>query len=217
MTRFNPRIGAIVLVSVAAIYMVAALVTRHSAASEPPPDLSAREASIDVWRALALVAPAPAGVLLADVRPAEQYLWFHAPRSISLPGAGSRALARAAGGKPIVVIASSDEQGAKLAGELRKLRGLKHAHFLSDGIRAWYLSLDLPVPVFNDKPPPRGYHDALARVQKWIRGGFAGEDPAQVTRALQTLAQAGYAPTALQSKAKPKAAGTKKKIAGGCG
>jgi hypothetical protein len=206
MTRFNTRIGAGALVGLGVVYLVVALVTGHSAASEPPPDLSATEAGLDVWRALAFVVDSRAPVV--DVRPADHYHLYHAPRSRSLPGAGARRVSEE--GRKLLLIADSDAKGAQLCGELSR-RGIT-AHFLQGGIRSFYLTLELPVSLFNDTPPPPHYSSAMEKVRRWLE---SGRDDPKVRRAIERLATTSYLPSLGRPARKP--AKKRKKISGGCG
>jgi rhodanese-related sulfurtransferase len=220
MTRFNAKIGAAALVAAGALYLVLALVTGHSAASEPPPDLSAREAGLDVWRTLTLMAGAEKTVVV-DVRDRGRYERFHVPGSQSAPGAGHRELVRlGVGHEHLVVVADKDALAAKLVGRARAAAGKgagTRYHFLKEGARAWYLALTLPVPLFSEKAPPRGHQQALGLVSRWLAGKAAKVDRAELRQAIERLAKADYQPELLGSKKKPKAKGKRKKIAGGCG
>lgn len=210
MMRFNTKVGAGALLGAGLVYLVAALASGHSAASQAPPEIPAREAGLDVWQGLRLVSQERAPIV--DVRPAGQYRIYHLPGSASQPGAGAGRLAPLAREGRLLVVAATDEEGARLAGELRK-RGVKRAHFLTGGARAWYLALELPVPLFNSQPPPHGYHRALQRARDWMRTRRGALPLADIA----TLSAAGYAPTMLESKARPASSPGKKKIAGGCG
>lgn len=215
MTRLRRLAGTIVLLGVGGLYAVIALARGHSAASEPPADLSAREAAVDVWRGLALLAEKDARLI--DVRPRERFELYHLPRAESLPGASAGAIAeRARGGRPVLLLAEKDEVAATLVGAARKLAPGGRMHFLQDGARALYLALELPVPLFSDAPPPFGYARALATVRAWAQRP-ASADTRTVIEAIGLLSRVSYAPTALQSKRKAPAGGTKKKISGGCG
>jgi hypothetical protein len=216
MTRFNAKLGAALLCGLGAVYLVIALATGHSAAAEPPPDLSAREAGLDPVRALALLAREGGKAALVDVRPAERRALFAVPGA-KLAAPEARAVLEAAAGRQVLLLLGDrDELGAKLAGELRVRHKLPQAHFVAGGDRALYLALELPVPLFNDQAPPRGYLEAVERVRGWVRARFSGEAPA-ILRALGTLATSSYGPAAIGTRAKPKASGAKKKISGGCG
>jgi len=219
MTRFNNKIGAAVLVGLGLVYMVSALVAGHSAAAVSPPDLGAPKANLDVWRALALMAGHPGRVEIIDVRRAEHFSLYHLPGAVSLPGAGADEVAARMGDKHALVVAQKDADAAKLVGavkaEVGKERGAK-AHFLAGGANAWYLALEVPVPLFAAKPPPFAYAKAIVAVKRWLKvRGEAGH--AEAAAAAGVLSTIDYQPTQLQGKPKPKASGKKKKIAGGCG
>jgi rhodanese-related sulfurtransferase len=216
MKRFDPRLGAGVLVAGAALVAAVSLATGHSARAEIPPDLSARpaEAALDVWKAAAMMVMEDAFV--ADLRPADAYARYHLPGARSLPGASAAEVRAAAGARPALVYAGKDEVAQKLIAALRK-QGTARAWYLADGARAWYLALELPVPLFSEASPPDTYPEALRSVTAW----FAKPDPSarpRVEGALQELARVNYQPTLLRSGRKAAAApGGKKKISGGCG
>lgn len=220
-TRFNNKIGAGVLVGLGVLYAAIALASGHSAVAEPPPDLSADEAGLSVWKALRLRAEAPGKVAVVDVRPAERFTLYHLPGSLSAPGADAAELLAAARGKAkVLLVAQKDADAAKLVGQAKKVAGEKRGknlHFLKGGARAWYLALELPTPLFEDKAPPHGYETAMARVQTWLNDGADRPADKSVIKAIGTLARLGFQPSALQGKKKPKSSGKKKKIAGGCG
>ena len=44
-------------------------------------------------------------------------------------------------------------------------------HFLKEGIRCWYLTYVVPVPLFNEKPPPHGWTDAMATARAFVNEG----------------------------------------------
>jgi hypothetical protein len=176
MSRFSPGTGALVLAALGALYMTAALATGHSAHSEAPVDLSpaAGDAALDVWKAAAL-ALAGDGVVV-DVRPAEEFARYHVQGSRSLPGASAGQIHDLAKLEPVVVIASQDTDAARLVREVRSVaQDPLQVHFLTNGARAWYLAFELPVPVFSEVPPPRGYDEALATVRGFLAEREAGD------------------------------------------
>ncbi len=216
MTRFNSKIGAGLLVGVAALYAVLSIATGRSARAEVPPDLSARPAdmALDVWKTAALLVEQ--GAFIADVRPADAHARYHLPGAASLPGASAADVRAAAAGRPVLVYAGKDDVAQKLVGELRS-ESATRAFYLADGARAWYLAFQLPVPLFAESAAPDGYPEALRTVAAW----FERPDPAargRTAEALRTLAKVNYEPTLLKSGKKAAAAGgAKKKIGGGCG
>lgn len=213
------RRAAVALVATAGVYLVASLATGRSARAEVPPDLAARpaELALDVWRAAAALVEAAGDAAVLDVRPAEAYARYHLPRAESLPGASAEDVARRAAGRPLVLVyAGKDELAAGIVREARRLAPERKIHFLSEGARAWYLALALPVPLFSDEPPPDGYGEALERVQAFLAHPDPAARPAAL-EALRLLARVGYRPNLLGAGVKAKAAGAKKKIAGGCG
>lgn len=219
MRRFDSRIGAGVLVGLAAVYLVVSVATGRSARAEVPPDLSPSpgSASLDVWKAATLLVEEPRTAIV-DVRPADAFARYHLPGAVSVPGAGPDELRAASRGAPaMLVYAGKDDVAQKLVAAARANEPAARVHYLADGARAWYLAFELPVPLFSDAPPPAGYADALATARTW----FERRDPAaraSAASALQTLAKASYAPNLLQGakRAAPSGAG-KKKLAGGCG
>jgi rhodanese-related sulfurtransferase len=194
-------------VGLGVIYLVAALVTGHSATSEPPPDLSAREAGLDVWRALTFLSESRTQVV--DVRPKDDFRLYHVRHSRSLPGANVGDLSEV--GRRVFLIAPSDEEAARICGELRS-RGIT-AHYLKGGIQSWYLALELPVPLFNKDRPPRHYVESIAQIRHWLRSGQ--RDP-ELKKAIETLAGTSYLPS-LKGRPTKSAAKKRKKISGGCG
>jgi rhodanese-related sulfurtransferase len=214
--RFDPRLGAGVLIAGAALCAAVSLATGHSARQEVPPDLSARpaDAALDVWKAAALMVNED--TFVADLRPSDAHARYHLPGSLSMPGASASDVRAAAGARSVLVYAGKDEVARRLLAELRK-GGSARAWYLADGARAWYLSLALPVPLFSESGPPDGYPEALRTVTAW----FERPDEAarsRVEAALQELARANYQPTLLKAGKKASAApGGTKKISGGCG
>jgi rhodanese-related sulfurtransferase len=219
--RFNAKLGAAALVLGSALYMVASMVTSRSARAEIPPDLSANpaETSLDVMKTAAALVQEGRSVIV-DVRPAGAYARFHVPGAILMPGAGPkqmRVLLRKHA--PVIVYASKDELAQRLVAEVRRGDPMARIHYLADGARAWYLTFQLPVPLFTESSPPAGYADALQLVSAWFAGpGPRPEARAQTVEALQTLTRLNYQPSLLKSDKKAAAAGGgKKKIGGGCG
>ncbi len=216
MNRFNNKYGAIALIGLAAVYMILSLATGRSAASQPPPDFSATDARVDVWQATALLAKRGDAAAIVDVRPSNHFDLYHLPRSVSKPGAGASDVISAANGKAaVLIVADTDEQASKLAGEVSQKQGDLEVRFLDQGVRAWYLTYVVPVPLFNEKPPPYGWEASMATVRSFVNEGKGSQG--EVLQALGKLSGAGYAPTQLEGKKKPAAGGEKKKISGGCG
>jgi rhodanese-related sulfurtransferase len=219
MMRFDSRIGAGLLVGLAAVYMVASVATGRSARAEVPPDLTppAGYLALDVWKAANVVVQEP-GTALIDVRPAEAYARYHLPGAVNLPGAGPEEVRGALRGAPAAIVyAGKDDVAQTLVAAARASDAAARVHYLVDGARAWYLAFELPVPLFSDAPPPSGYAEALATVKAWLEE----RDPAaqgSAAAALQALVRAGYQPNLLQGARKPAAiGGGKKKLSGGCG
>jgi hypothetical protein len=221
MSRFNPKIAAGVAALLATAYLVASLVTGRSARSEPPADLSlgAAEAELDVWKTAAALVTASGKTLIVDRRPVEDFARYHLPGSVSEPGAGSaRLLELARGDARVIVVAAKDDVARRVASEARATRKGASVYYLKDGARAWYLTFELPVPLFAESSPPSGYEQALGTVRAFFVRPQAGASTTSVVEALQRLAKLGYQPTLLKQTGKPKAAGgAKKKISGGCG
>jgi rhodanese-related sulfurtransferase len=217
MERFNAKLGAGILVGLAAVYLAAVAVTGRSARADVPPDLSAKPAdlALDVWKAASLVVAEGAAVV--DLRPADAFERYHLPGARSMPGAAPADIAALAKEGPVLVYAGKDDVAQKAAAGARALAPRGRIHLLADGARAWYLALTLPVPLFAEAPPPGGWAEAVAAVN----GYLARPDPAGragASEALRVLAKAAYQPTLLGSGKKAAAGGGgKKKIGGGCG
>ena len=216
MTRFNAKIGAGALIGLGALYMVLSLVSGHSARAEPPPDLRADAAGIDVWKALALMIDEGDGLAIIDVRAAELFQLHHVPGSRSLPGAGAAALRAAVGDhEAALIVAGKDAEASRLVGQLQA-EGASRLHCLSGGVQSWYLSVVLPVQLFSDEPAPRGYTEAISLLHAWLDG--AGEmDRGEVREAVGRLASSAFLPSQLGTKKKAASSGQRKKIRGGCG
>ena len=116
--------------------MLISLVTGRSAASEMPPDLSAPEAAVDVYQATVLMAKQRDSVAIVDVRDAEQFELYHVAGAVSKPGASAGDVIDATAAKPVVlIVASTDETAAKLAGEVDRKKPELDVHFLKEGVR----------------------------------------------------------------------------------
>lgn len=217
MTRFSPKLGAMTLVGMGALYLVLTLITGHSAASEPPPDLAATEAGLDPWRAAALMLEQP-DTCVADVRSEERFALYHLPRAQPAKPEAAAVQALCSEARAVLLVADKDEEAAELIGSLQQQRGDDGAplHFVRGGAQAWYLAFALPVPLFSDKPPPFRYQESLAQVRRWLEEG-AQPDADQIAQSLGVLIRADYQPTALQSKKKKSGAKKRKAISGGCG
>ncbi len=150
MNRFNDKYGAIALVGLAAVYMVVSLVTGRSATSELPPDLRAPATGVDVWQATALLLnhPKAAGI---ETRSAQHFGMFHLPRSASKPGARKTDVLQAASGAEILlIVADTDTKATELSGHVSDSNKELKVDFFRDGVRAWYLTYVVPVPLFNE-------------------------------------------------------------------
>ncbi len=215
--QFNAKIGAAVLVGLGLLYMILALATGHSAVAESPLELSANTSGLDVWHALALMVRQGDQLAVFDNRPRENYELFHLPGSVHLPGADASRLAAAAENRTSVLLIAIDDAAAiKLTGEMTPINPGISFHYLQGGVQSWYLTLELPVPLFSEQSPPYGYTDALKEVQQWL----AEPDRARVDEvqsAIAKLVTIGYQPTQLAADKKPQAGGARKKISGGCG
>ncbi len=215
MKRFNLA-GAIAFVVVAATYLVASLVTGHSAASHPPAELAAEDQALDVYQAAALLVDHQASIVVVDVRPATQFRAYHLRGAQNAPQATPRQLLNAAGNREaVLIVAASDPVGAKLAAGALDLDPQRKVHFVRGGAQAFYLTFELPVAAFTDKPAPFGYDASVATVRQFLAEGKT-DRPGQVLDALSRLSSLGFAPTQLAGK-KPAAAAKRKKISGGCG
>lgn len=219
MKRFDPRLGAALLLGTAGLYLVLQLATGRSARAEVPPDLTARPAdlALDVWKTATLLVEEPKAAVV-DVRPADAYARYHLPGALSLPGAGADEVAKLLATAPAAVVyAGKDEVAQKLVADVRAAAPQARVHYLPDGARAWYLAFELPVPLFAESGPPDGYQPSLAAVHGWF-GRAADASRSRALEGLQTLARANYQPTLLRSGKKAAATGgAKKKIGGGCG
>jgi rhodanese-related sulfurtransferase len=215
LVRHRTAIGAAVLFALGLLYMVIALATGHSARAELPPNLAPTEAGLDVWRALALLVDHPSQVSVVDVRPEASFALYHVPGARNLPGASPEAVRAGAQGQAyLLVVGESDAKTAELVGALGA--GAPEAHFLKGGAADWYLSLELPTPLFSSKPPPFGYEDAMRTVRSWLVK--PAEVPAEsVRKAIATLATLAFVPDQLAGKKKAPAGSARKKISGGCG
>lgn len=218
MRRFDSRIGATLLIALAAIYMVASLALGRSATAEPAPDvsLSASDAGLDVWKSVgAMLEP---GALFVDVRSPEEFAAYHVAGSVSIPDAAAAKLHEISNGRAVIVVAAKDDAARMLVGAARMADAKGRYYFLQNGVRDWYLTFELPVALFSDSPAPRGYDEALATVKRFVAtNAIEPREPARL--ALLELAKLNYQPTLLHQSGKPKtaAAGARKKISGGCG
>jgi rhodanese-related sulfurtransferase len=205
--------GAVLL---ALIYLVAGLATGHSASAIPPTDLSAKAEGVDVYQALALLASKPGQVAILDVRSADSFALYHLPGARSVPGGGVADLQAAAKqAQHLLVVAAQEDHAVQLTGKLRAKR--LEAHYLAGGAQAWYLALELPIPLFASQPPPFGFQEALDQVRSWLASSQGlTAPPAVLHRAIERLAAANYGPSQLKASGPPKASGKKKPISGGC-
>jgi rhodanese-related sulfurtransferase len=217
MYRFNEKIGALSLCSLGLVYAIMATFMGHSAQAQAPADLRAVEDGVDIWKGLALLLDNEKNIAIIDVRAAGAYARYQVPHSQSAPDASATQVLTSMGDKSqALIIAEKDEQASRLVAALKK-RAPKHEfHFLVGGVQTWYLSLELPIPLFSEQAVPFAYDDALQSIKKWLATG-QGVERSDVRKAISTLANAAYQPTALGSKKVKPAAGKKKKIAGGCG
>jgi rhodanese-related sulfurtransferase len=216
-TKFDSRIGAAVLIGLAALYAAGSTAMGKSARSEVPPDWSsaAGDSGIEVWQTVATLADAR-GALLLDVRGAEDAARFAIPGAFPMPHASAKDVAAKSGYGTIIVIAPSDEAAQKLVGEAKSLRPGADLRFLRGGARSWYLAFEMPVAMFSTKPEPHGYRAAHETAKRFVNG--SADLRADAREAAITLAKLNYTPDLLGQGAKPKsAAGGRKKISGGCG
>ncbi len=218
MTRFNPKIGAGLLIGLGLLYLVIALATGHSARAEPAPDLRADGAGLDVWRTMTLMREKGSRLAVVDLRPADQFALYHLPGARSLPGGDADDVAKTEAAMDVshtLLVTNKNATASKLVAELQSRGGEVSHHFLKGGVRAWYVAVELPVPLFSDQPVPRGFTDAKAAVRAWLAAPGRTVEPG-LSEAIERLATTGYTPNLLAGKKKPKASG-KKKISGGCG
>ena len=212
--RLRPWHGGAALIGLGFVYMLIALISGHEARAEVPEDLSAAaaEAGLDVYKAAALVVN---GARVVDLRDTEDFDRAHLPGAEHRPGAGSDDL-ELREGESLLVIGGKDDATGRLVAEARAAVPGARVHYLKGGMRSWFVTFDLPVPLFSTRPPPHGYEAALGTVRAFLR------DPAESRRAaaaesLQTLARLEYQPDLLGQAKKPRATGKRKKISGGCG
>ena len=215
MKRFE-RAGAATLLVVAAVYLVASLVTGRSAASHPPADLEAADSGLDVYRAAALLVKSQGQIAVVDIRPKAQFLAYHLSGAESVPAATPRQLLRAMGSKDVaLVVAASDAAASELVAGALQLDPGRQLHFAQGGAQAFYLTFELPVAAFNDKAAPFGYTTSVGKVRAFLERGST-DRPQAVLEALARLSSLDFAPTELAGK-KPATAKKRKKISGGCG
>lgn len=214
--RFDARIGAGLLIGLGALYLVLGVSSGHSATSHMPPDLTAKNAGVDVYAALALMAKEGDKLAVVDVRPAARRSLYAVPRSVEAEASPASVRSKTIGKPVALLIGGKDALTAKLVGKLQQGKPKTRFHFLRGGARAWYLTLELPVPLFSTQKPPFGYAQAMSKVKAFL-AGKAGADRAGVVAAIGKLKSLGFAPDLLAGKTKPKAGGKKKKITGGCG
>lgn len=214
-TRFNPKIGAGLLLGLGGLYLVLAVATGHSAVAEPPPDLTPKKAALSLPQTLALLAKTPADVALVDVRGETQRSLYKLPLGVVASADAKALLQRAVGRRHVVVVADEDKTALKLLGAVAAHKPAAKFHYLRGGARSWYLALELPVQLFSSKPAPHGYARALSRVKAWLPTAKAAD--ADTLTAISRLASLNFSPNLLAGKKKPAAGGKKKKISGGCG
>ncbi|MCP4605232.1 MAG: rhodanese-like domain-containing protein [Proteobacteria bacterium] len=223
MTGFNTKIGAGLLAGLGLIYMISSLATGRSARAEAPPDLDGYEffTEMKIWQAAYYLVQGQGRTKVIDLRSEKEFARYHIPGSYNKPGADTDSIAELAKKGRIFLVAAKDEQATKMAAILRSSSGLKNIHYIKGGVRTWYLTFELPVPLFSDKEAPFEYEKALAIVRAHFSDNGAsnkGGDMKQVSEAIRTLAGLGYEPTLLKKTGKSKSSNKKrKKIAGGCG
>lgn len=209
------RVAAGALVALSLAYCGAALGSGHSASSSPAPEVDSASLGLGVWDASSLLLDAGRNALLIDTREERAFALYHLPGSTHKPGIGAKELRERAEGKALVLVVSdSDAKAGELVGEAQGREKPGRWHFLSGGVREWYLTYTLPVPVFSEKPAPYGYAESLAKLKGALQGKMAPSDGKQALAKLQAI---GYSPSLLQGTSQPKATGKRKKISGGCG
>jgi rhodanese-related sulfurtransferase len=213
---FSSRLGALLLGGAGAAYLAGALATGHSARSEAPLALvpGAVETSLDVWKAGVLMLQP--GTTVVDVRTPPAYALYHVPGAVNVPGATPEALEAYMPAGAVLVVAGSDAEGRRLAESLRGLDPNGRAHYLTGGARAWYLALELPVPLFSEAPAPYGYREALTAFKAALAAGDADARRAGIAAA-ETLARLAYQPSLLRSGPRRPAGPSGRRISGGCG
>jgi len=218
MTRFNSKIAAGVLVGLGLVYMIASVATGRSAVALNPPgtDLDGSTTGAGVWQAAGMMLDGKQTAAVIDIRTKEEFRRYHVPGSINEPGADANRIAKLSEKGSVILVAAKDQDASALAAGARAVSGKKNVFFLTGGARAWYLALDLPVPMFSDQNMPPGYESAIAALRDYFRNP-SGADREKAKRALSALARVDYSPTLLGKAKKPASSGKKrKKIAGGC-
>ena len=222
---FPHRLAAGALAAAGVFYLAAGAFSGHLATARPLPEvrLAASDGGLDVWQALTLRAEYGAALAVLDVRPAERFAAYAIPDSRNVPGlkdAGAVA-AEAGPGVRAVLLVGDDE--SLLASLVAGSRGGSRLHFLKGGPRAYYVAVELPAPLFSDRPVPLEYPESIRLVRDWLKqapGAMSESSAASVKLALRRLAAAGLVPTALASSsagAPPAAGVSKKRLSGGCG
>lgn len=212
--RFDGRIGAAIAIALAGLYLVLALARHHSASSVATQSFAADSVKLDVWRATALLVRLGPAASIIDTRPASAFELYHLPRSINAPGASSADLEPLTHHARAVLIVSDDDAAtAALVQQTHGKMAGADLHVLEDGVRSFYLTFALPVPLFSAKPPPFGYEEWLVAINDALVGNG---DRDRALDALAKLQASGYAPSLLKG-SKPKSSGPRKKISGGCG
>ena len=209
-------IGAGILIGLAAVYAVASVATGREARAERPLEIRADEAGLDAWKAALLLVREPGRVAIVDVRSAERFGQYHLPGSVTMPGASAQELTAIAAGKAgMLIVAEADKDASVLTAAVASAVKPTPVHFLKDGVRAWYLAFELPVPLFSDKPAPHGYESSIQTVRACLSGACPKPDDA--TEAIGLLSRSPYEPSMLQGRKPAPSGGAKKKISGGCG
>lgn len=218
MKRITPKAGALVLVLLSGIYCGFSLVSGHVAKAEAPPELNLppSEAAIDVWKTVASLLSGPSP-LIVDIRDQEAFSAYHLPGSHHLPGATGKAIVHLnAGQRPVVIIAAQESQAQKVVGEARSTDRTGKYYYLQGGAKAWYLTFELPLPLFSDHPLPAGYLDHLQAVKRALAAPEQASE--QSKDSLEFVARAAIQPALLAGTAgNSTPAGGRKKLSGGCG
>jgi len=193
------------------------MATDHSATSRPPVEVELKESKVNLWQSLTLMAQSENRFVIIDTRSREKYDLFHAPNSVHLENLSANHFLENYANKDFVLVIGSKGDDTEKTVRLAN-KDLPKAKFfiLKDGISNWYLTLNLPVPLFSDKPKPFGYDDALSTIKKWL-ANQSEQQPKNLENSINLLAKANYQPTLLSNKKKASSSKKKKKITGGCG
>ena len=219
MMNFNTKTGALVLAVLGALYMILSLSFNHTAVGEIQIDLTPQKTTpgLTVWEAAALIVKNRDSTVVVDIRDNQAFDTFNIPGSRNIPRVEKSVMGDVVKAGDTVILVTDENQAAEeLIASMKAWSEDTTAYYLKDGIRSWYLTFELPVPLFNDQKSPYGYDSALETVKDYFDTPQPGEED-NVTAALATLARLNYQPNLLGAPKKTARANKKvKKISGGC-